>query len=625
MLNLAIILLSILLQITAAGFGVRLSRTAGRPLAWFLLSLALVLMAARRLFVLVEVLEKGTPVPMLPNEVLGLVISALMLSGVLLIRGIFRSKDVQAARLEEARAEARAEADKLGAVMRAAPVPLWIAEGPDCRLIQGNPAAWSLLRMPEPRDQGPSAPFVWPAHAVLQQGGAHLHREDHPIQRAAILGEEVRGQALDLVFEDGSLRHVTAYATPLRDRLGRVHGAVCCLVDVTGIRQAEEALAKSQKMESLGMLAGGLAHDFNNIFQMMVANLEMAAAAAPAHSRTLVYLQRLRGGLDRATGLSRDILHCSGGDLRRPELRELSSLVSECLDRIGLPAIRDLARDLPKVLVDPVLLGRVVEGLLANAEEASTEEARAGRGVQAAGAIRVRTYVRHVGAQDLALGHWPDPLEPGPYAVLEVSDQGHGIEPATLPRIFDPFFSTRDLGRGLGLAAALGIIRGHRGGIQVESIPGVGSVFRIHLPCPEGQASSQAPREERGPGRRLVLLADDEADLCDVLAEMLRDWFGLEVVTALDGLEALERFRQRPDAFDLVILDATMPRMGGVEAFQAMRALRPHLPGILSSGYALPVSREQAVAQGFVDFLKKPFTSAELEQLVDRAMGAKAK
>lgn len=620
MLNLAVILLSILLQILAAGFGMRISRTAGRPLAWFLLSLALVLMAARRLFVLVEVLEQGAPVPLLPNEVLGLVISALMLTGVLLIRGIFRSKEVQAARLEEARDEARAEADKLGAVMTAAPVPLWIAEGPDCRLIQGNPAAWSLLRMPEPRDQGPSAPFAWPAHVVLQQAGEDLRREDHPIQRAAIWGEEVRDRALDLVFEDGSLRHVMAYATPLRDRQERIHGAVCCLVDVTEIRRAEEALAKSQKMESLGMLAGGLAHDFNNIFQMMVANLEMAAAAAPAHSRTLVYLQRLRGGLDRATGLSRDILHCSGGDLRRPEPRELSALVNECLDHIGVPAIRDLAKDLPKVLVDPVLLGRVVEGLLANAEDASS-----GPGLQVAGAIRVRTYLRHVGAQDLALGHWPDPLELGPYAVLEVSDQGHGIEPATLPRIFDPFFSTRDLGRGLGLAAALGIIRGHRGGIQVESIPGVGSVFRIHLPCPEGQAPSQVPKEERGPGRRLVLLADDEADLCDVLAEMLRDWFGLEVVTATDGLEALELFRQRPEAFDLVILDATMPRMGGVEAFQAMRALRPHLPGILSSGYALPVSREQAVAQGFVDFLKKPFTSAELELLVDRAMGAKTR
>ncbi|WLT30701.1 response regulator [Geothrix sp. PMB-07] len=593
----------------------RISRTAGRPLAWFLLAMALVLMAVRRLFVLVDLLEKGISAPMLPNEVLGLLISALMLSGVLLIQGIFRSKEVQAARLEEARAEARAEADKLGAVMTATPVPLWIAEGQDCRLIQGNPAAWALLRMPEPDDQGPSAPFIWPAHAALQRAGTELRREDHPIQRAAIQGGEVRGQALDLVFEDGSLRHVMAYATPLRDRNGRVHGAVCCLVDVTEMRHAEEALAKSQKMESLGMLAGGLAHDFNNIFQMMVANLEMAAAAAPAHSRTLMYLQRLKGGLDRATGLSRDILHCSGGDLRRPEPRELSALVSECLDRIGVPVIRDLAKDLPKVLVDPVLLGRVVEGLLANAEDASAT----------AGGIRVRTYVRHVDAQDLALGHWPDPLEPGPYVVLEVSDQGHGIEPNTLPKIFDPFFSTRDLGRGLGLAAALGIIRGHRGGIQVESIPGVGSVFRIHLPCPEGQAPSLVPAEEHRLGRNLVLLADDEADLCEVLAEMLRDWFGLEVVTALDGLEALELFRQRPEAFDLVILDATMPRMGGVEAFQAMRALRPHLPGILSSGYALPVSREQALAQGFVDFLKKPFTSAELEPLIDRAMGAKAK
>jgi CheY-like chemotaxis protein len=147
-------------------------------------------------------------------------------------------------------------------------------------------------------------------------------------------------------------------------------------------------------------------------------------------------------------------------------------------------------------------------------------------------------------------------------------------------------------------------------------------VFRVHLPSPEGLAAVQTAPEERGQTRSLVLLADDEADLLSVVAEMLEDWFGLEVVTASDGLQALEAFSQRPEAFDLVILDATMPRMGGVEAFQAMRALRANVPGILCSGYALPASREQALAQGFVDFLKKPFSSAELESLLNRVMGA---
>jgi CheY-like chemotaxis protein len=368
-------------------------------------------------------------------------------------------------------------------------------------------------------------------------------------------------------------------------------------------------------MESLGMLAGGLAHDFNNIFQTMVANLEMAQAAVAEDSRGQAYLQRLKASLDRASRLSRDILHCSGGDLRQPESMDLTLLVAEALNRQGHAVIRDLAGDMPPVMVDPLLVGRVVEGLVTNAMEASP----------AKGAIRVRTYVRTVTPLHLGTGHWPEPLEPGVYAVLEVSDQGHGIEVAALQKIFDPFFSTRDVGRGLGLAAALGIVRGHRGGIQVESILGVGSVFRVHFPSPEGQEIVPVVPQEGLRARSLILLADDEGDLREVLSEMLEDWFGLEVVSVADGQEALEVFSQQPESFDLVLLDATMPRLGGVDAFTAMRAIRPGLPGILCSGYALPVSRDQALARGFADFLKKPFTSAELEVLLDRVMGLRRK
>jgi CheY-like chemotaxis protein len=278
---------------------------------------------------------------------------------------------------------------------------------------------------------------------------------------------------------------------------------------------------------------------------------------------------------------------------------------------MGLPVTRDLLEQLPLVLVDPVLMGRVVEGLVTNAREASS----------GLGAIRVRTYPRALTTRDLGTGHWPEAIEPGPYVVLEVSDQGQGIDAATMPKIFDPFFSTRDLGRGLGLAAALGIVRGHRGGIQVESIPGVGSVFRVHLPSPEGAEPHVRVPDLEVHNRNLVLLADDELELREVMAEMLQDWFGLEVICASDGQEALEIFSQEPGRFDLVILDATMPRLGGVEAFQAMRALRPGLPGILCSGYALPVSRDQAMAQGFADFLKKPFSSGELEALINQTLG----
>ncbi len=789
MLNLAIILMSVALQIAAAGFAVRINRTARKPLAWMLLSLALVLMAARRLYVLVEVSEVGMPSQLLPNEVLGLIISGLMLTGVLLIRGLFRSKAEQVAGQREAATRAMAEADKLKAVMAATPVPLWIAEDPLCAVIRGNAAAEALLRMPPRANHSKSAsPGESPGHFRLLREGRELLPEEMPMQQAALFGERVQGLPLDLAFADGQVRQLMGYATPLRDAEGHIHGAVCCMVDVTDLRRveealraseakvqqnadrlgalvrlnqvegasireildygldeavaltgsvigyiyfydegtqeftlhswskevmpacavlnpmtayklektglwgevvrqrrpilrndfsvpdplmkgrpeghaplsrfmsvplfsgsqivavvgvgnklepyeeqdieqltlfmnglwsiverrkAEEALVKARKMESLGLLSGGIAHDFNNIFQAMVANLEMAETAMPEDSRGHLYLQRLKTALDRASRLSRDILHSSGGDLRRPESLELTPLIAEVLDRLRLPVLRDFSQSLPRVMVDPLLVGRVVEGLVTNAQEANSSQ----------GIVRVRTYLRTVTPLDLGTGHWPKPVEPGSYAVLEVSDQGHGIEAASLPDIFDPFYSTRDLGRGLGLPAALGIVRSHRGGLQVESILGVGSVFRVHFPSPEAQENLPVAPVEGHRARNLVLLADDEVELREVMAEMLESWFGLEVVPVADGQEALDAFNQRPEVFDLVILDATMPRLGGVEAFKAMRAVRPGLPGILCSGYALPASRDEAITQGFADFLKKPFSSVELEAMLNRVMG----
>ena len=614
MINLVVILLSVLLQIAAAGFAIRINRIAGRRLVWLLLSGALVLMAVRRLMVLQDLVKRGISDHFVTYELVGLLISAMLLAGMILIQDLFRSKAEEASRLEQARAQARAEADKLTAIMAATPIPIWISEDPYCRAVHANPAAARLHQMGTQSVQV-SGPDGQPSGFSLEHDGRELPIDELPLQRAALAGEQIHDLPLDLISTGGEVRRLMFYATPLRDGEGRIHGAVCCAVDITDSRRAAEALSKAQKMESLGMLSGGIAHDFNNIFQSMTANLEMAQAAVPEESKSQGYLLRLKAGLDRASRLSRDILYSSGGDLRRPESLALSPLVTEALDRMGLPVQRDLAGNLPAILVDPLLVSRVVEGLVTNAMEANSS----------LGAVRVRTYARAVAATELASGHWPEPIEPGIYAVLEVSDQGHGIDGATLPRIFDPFFSTRDLGRGLGLAAALGIVRGHRGGIQVESIPGVGSVFRVHFPSPEGQAPIARPPVEELRSRNVVLLADDEMELREVMAEMLQDWFGLEVVSAADGQEALEVFTQRPEAFDLVILDATMPRMGGVASFQAMQDIRPGLPGILCSGYALPVSRDQAIAQGFADFLKKPFSSAELEVLLDRVMGARLK
>jgi signal transduction histidine kinase/CheY-like chemotaxis protein len=604
----AVILVSVLLQIAAVVMALRTLRLTGWMAAWLLVTAALGLMALRRIYVLVELPRTALSRGVLPNEVMGLTIAILMLGGVVLLRGTFETLAAQRAQVAGAGAQAQSQVDRMAAVMEAAPLPLWIAEDPECRTIRGNSAAARLLRLPSGANHSVSSPEA-PVHFRMTRDGKDLPPEDLPMQRAVRTGEPVLGAPLDLLFEDGSVRHLLGNATPLKDDEGRIYGGVSSFVDLTEIRRAEEQVRQAMKVESLGLMAGGIAHDFNNLFQAMVGNLELALTRLPRDGEARVYLERLQGSLDRAARLSREILHVSGGDLRRPEPLVLSTIVARVLEAAGVPVEAELDPALPSIMADPLLVGRVAEGIIANAAEASPPGAP----------VRVRTLARRLQAVDLTVGFWPEAPPLGPCVVLEVKDQGHGIAAATLPRIFDPFFSTRNVGRGLGLAASLGIIRGHGGGIQVESLLDVGSVFRVYFPSREISTPEPRALAEAGGQGRLVLLADDEPDLRETLGEMLRDWFGLEVVEAKDGEEALERFRHQPEAFDLVLLDATMPRLGGVEVFQVMRVIRPGLRGVLLSGYAMEDSRERALSQGFTDFLKKPFTSGELAGVLERA------
>ncbi len=610
MINLFVILLSVILQAAAAGVAIGLLRLTERRGAPLLITLALGLMALRRTFILWEQVVKGALPPwLLPTELLALLISALMLAGVLLVHLEFSRMRARRLAATSAEARARMEWDRLAAVMEAAPLPIWIAEDLGCRVIHGNPAADALLRMSPGSNHSQSVPGGRaPTHFRFLVDGKDPAPEDLPMQQAVRTGAPVRDLRLDLRFEDGTLRHLLGNATPLRDPEGRVVGGVASFVDITDLQRMEERLRLAEKSESLSLMAGGIAHDFNNLFQAMVGNLELARTRLPEVHPARVYVERLQGSLDRATALSSEILHCSGGAFRKPEALDLSGVIAEAAGNHG-GVETEIPPDLPPVIADARLLARVVDGLIANAREASP----------AGAPVQVRAFPRRMEPEALTRGFWPETPPMGPCVVIEIQDRGHGIPAEVLPRIFDPFFSTRTVGRGLGLASALGIVRNHGGGIQVESEPGQGSVFRIFLPS-RAPVPAAGPRRE-GPARQRVLLADDEVDLRETLAEMLHDWCGYEVDEAGDGEEALSRFQQQPEAYDLVLLDATMPRLGGVEAFRAMRALRPDLPGILASGYAEEGARRQALEQGFADFLKKPFTGAELREVLNRARG----
>ncbi|MEE8558403.1 MAG: response regulator, partial [Myxococcota bacterium] len=267
----------------------------------------------------------------------------------------------------------------------------------------------------------------------------------------------------------------------------------------------------------------------------------------------------------------------------------------------------ELAEDLPAVEGDAGQLTQVVLNLITNASEALGDKA---------GVITVRTGVATVDAEYLSRTYLDEPLPEGPYTYLEVRDTGGGMRGETVTKIFDPFFSTKFTGRGLGLAVLLGIVRAHHGAISVESEQGHGSTFRVLFPCSSLPVRQDAEAVKSGTpweGVGTVLVVDDEAEVREVVKAMAPR-FGLAVMTARNGREALKLFRACADEITAVLLDMTMPEMNGEETFRELRRIRPEVPVIVMTGYSEEYAHERFSAERPVHFLKKPFTIESLRE-----------
>ena len=378
-------------------------------------------------------------------------------------------------------------------------------------------------------------------------------------------------------------------------------------------RRLERRVQHAQKLESLGLLAGGIAHDFNNLLVSVLGNADLAlrdmAKLSPGRPR----VEEIKKAAIRASELTGQMLAYSGRGQFVVEPVDVSELVRETghLLKVSISknaALRyELADDLPAVEADAAQIRQVVMNLITNASEAVGEEG---------GTITVRTGIIEVGREYLAATDLGDGLPEGPYLFLEVSDTGRGMGRETRARLFDPFFSTKFTGRGLGLAAVLGIVRGHKGAIRVYSEPGEGTTFKVLLPITErlaGKAPRAAPdgrAEWRGSGT--VLVIDDEPTVRNV-ARMMLERAGLTVLTASDGEAGVELFSEHRDEIDAVLLDLTMPRMNGEETLRRLRRIRKDVPVILSSGYNEQDVTSRFTGDGPAGFIQKPF---ELEVLV---------
>ena len=388
-------------------------------------------------------------------------------------------------------------------------------------------------------------------------------------------------------------------------------------------QRTEQELRQTQKLESIGVLAGGVAHDFNNLLVGILGNASLAVETLPPDSEAQPMLEDVILAGHKAADLTRQLLAYSGKGQFVIRPVDLSSLVREItvLIQPSIPrSVRlrfDLDRDLPAVEGDSSQLQQLIMNLVINGAEAIGE----GR----SGSVEIITSFRPVGESEEHHPIAPTEIPPGRYVCLEVRDTGVGMDRQTLSRIFDPFFTTKFTGRGLGLAAALGIVRGHQGGIEVESAPGEGATFRVYLPTLEGRGFQPQGGHlyEDLAGAGLILIVDDEEVVRNVARSSL-ERYGYQVLTAPDGSDGVEVFRRNASGISLVILDMTMPVMSGDEALEKMQKIRPDIKIILSSGYNEAETVGRFAGRGLAGFIQKPYTSSELAQKVKAALQKRA-
>lgn len=371
-------------------------------------------------------------------------------------------------------------------------------------------------------------------------------------------------------------------------------------------RELESKIQQTRKLESLCTLAGGLAHDFNNLLQGIVGYAGLALDAIPRELPAYRSVEQIEKTAVRATQLTNQMLAFSGKGAFLLKPLSLSRLVRD-MTRIVKASISnkafvqmELKRKLPFIEADDSQIRQVIMSLAINASEAL--EGKPGTITVATGVVECdNTFFDGINHND--------EMPAGKYVFIEVKDTGCGMDKDTADKVFDPFFTTKFTGRGLGLAAVSGIVRGHKGAVKIESTPGEGTAFRLYFPvCEKAAPVVHEPRKplEFWKGSGTVLLVDDEEIVREVASEML-EMSGFTVITAKDGLDAVEIYRDRMKDIRLVMLDLKMPRMGGEEAFVKIRELNKDAVVILSSGYDEKEFCGKVAFEGLAGFIQKPY------------------
>jgi len=388
--------------------------------------------------------------------------------------------------------------------------------------------------------------------------------------------------------------------------------------DITQLKNMEEELRQAHKMESIGTLAGGIAHDFNNILGIILGNTELAIDDVPQWNPARLNLEEIRTATLRARDVVRQLLSFARKTRLEKKPTNIVPIVKESLKllRSSLPTSIDIRQNIPEdvdtILADPTQINQVLINLCTNAEHAMSQ-----------GGI-VEVILKNAVLDENATAKYPD-LNPGRYVNLTVSDTGHGISKEGIDRIFDPYYTTKDVekGTGMGLAVVHGIVKEHNGIITVKSKPGKGTTFSIFFPSVEQDVVMEPEPAEKLPmGNEKILFIDDEPSIVNIARQRL-ERLGYDVDTEMSPIEALELFRSRPAQFDLVITDLTMPKMTGDKLVQEILNIRPDIPIILCTGFSEKIDEKNATTLGAADYIEKPIDQYDFAFKVRKVLDKK--
>ncbi|MFH1155402.1 MAG: response regulator [Pseudomonadota bacterium] len=380
-------------------------------------------------------------------------------------------------------------------------------------------------------------------------------------------------------------------------------------------KQLLERLQQAQKLEAVGTLAGGIAHDFNNILSPILGYAELLRLTVIGDEKTTERINGIINAAHRAKDLVQQILTISRKKKTRKQTLSIHPILKEAMKmlRSTLPTTIEIRERInqacPPVHADPTQIHQMIMNLCTNAFHAMENKG---------GVLEVTLDTHTLGADNTMMAL------PGEYLLLTVSDSGHGIAPDIIERIFDPYFTTKEEGKGtgLGLAVLHGIVSSHGGCVSVDSLPGKGTTFRVYLPIPENLKTVMENSDDRQTiikGSGHILVVDDQKEVLDVMVSMLSR-IGYETTALTDATRALELFRAAPGSFDMVITDQTMPNLPGDKLAEKLLAIRPDLPIVLCSGYTSLISEEQALKIGIKVFESKPIDLFKLAQITHRLL-----